>query len=363
MSETSSAIRIDNVSKSFGAVQVLRSTSLEIRGGEFFSLLGPSGCGKTTLLNIMGGMEQPDEGRVLLGGQDITHLAPERRPTNMVFQSYAIFPHLSVAKNVGYGLRSRRLGKAETARRVEAMLELVHLAGMGDRSPSELSGGQRQRVALARALVLEPKVLLLDESLAALDRRLREAMQIELRQLQRRVGITFVFVTHDQDEAMAMSDRIAVMGDGGILQIATPAELYHHPVSRAVAEFIGSINLVPIHAITPGDGGLSLDAGNLGTFALRSAAAPVNAPALLALRPEDLIIWAEKPLSDVNAMPGQVEEHVFLGDRSFLRVRVAGCSDPMIAVCQRDRDWSTASIGQPVWLGWNPASGRLLPDA
>lgn len=363
MTDVSSAIRIDNVSKSFGAVQVLKSTSLEIRAGEFFSLLGPSGCGKTTLLNIMGGMEQPDQGRILIGGQDITRLPPERRPTNMVFQSYAIFPHLSVAKNVGYGLRSRRLGKKETARRVDEMLELVHLAGMGDRDPMALSGGQRQRVALARALVLEPKVLLLDESLAALDRRLREAMQTELRQIQRRVGITFVFVTHDQDEAMAMSDRIAVMGEGGIMQVATPDELYRRPRTRAVAEFIGSINLVPVNAITVSGFELTLDAGGLGSFVLIGEASPDPAvPVLLALRPEDLVIHGECPPHGVNAIRGEIDEHVFLGDRSFLRVRVEGRTEPMIAACHRDRDWSSARPGNPVWLGWGRTCGRLLPN-
>ncbi|HEV7415490.1 MAG TPA: ABC transporter ATP-binding protein [Tianweitania sediminis] len=368
MAEGLSSVRIENVSKSFGSLQVLKSTTLEIASGEFFSLLGPSGCGKTTLLNILGGMEIADEGRVIIGNSDVTYLPPERRPTNMVFQSYAIFPHLSVAKNIGYGLRSRKLGREEAFRRVNRALELVHLGGMGDRDPSELSGGQRQRVALARALVLEPKVLLLDESLAALDRRLREAMQTELRELQRKVGITFVFVTHDQDEAMAMSDRIAVMGAGGILQVAKPTELYHRPINRQVAEFIGSINLLPVQAISETSDGLALNGGSLGAFFLNETSQsgqgiPNEVPAMLALRPESIELHSERPPETVNAIPGDVLEHVFLGDRSFLRIRVDNKTEPMIAACSKERDWSQVAKGERVWMIWHPRSGQLLPDA
>ncbi|HEV7252810.1 MAG TPA: ABC transporter ATP-binding protein [Mesorhizobium sp.] len=358
---SSSALRIEGVSKSFGRLEVLKGIDLEIGSGEFFSLLGPSGCGKTTLLNILGGLEAPSQGRIVIEGQDVTHLPPERRPTNMVFQSYAIFPHLSVGRNLAYGLRRRRLPKGEVDRRVARMLDLVHLDGMVDRDPAELSGGQRQRVALARALILEPKVLLLDESLAALDRRLREAMQVELRQLQRTVGITFVFVTHDQDEAMAMSDRIAVMGEGRVLQVADPARLYHEPNCRAVAEFIGSINLFPIHRVEDIADGLLLEGGPLGAFRLprRAGELPGRDGLMLAVRPEAIEIVSEKPDDGLNALPGRIVESVFLGDRSFLRVAVPEWAHPVVAACPPGR-LSELREAQNVWLTWKPESGRLL---
>ncbi|MWD25972.1 ATP-binding cassette domain-containing protein [Aquicoccus sp. SCR17] len=348
-----SGISIRGISKSFDGTRVLRDIDLEVGRGEFFSLLGPSGCGKSTLLNILGGLETPDSGSIRIGDRDVTHLPAEKRPTNMVFQSYAMFPHLSVAKNVAYGLRRKRLGRRERDEKVERMLSLVHLDGLGDRNPSELSGGQRQRVALARALVMEPAVLLLDESLAALDRRLREAMQIELRELQREVGITFVFVTHDQDEAMSMSDRIAVMGGGRILQIGRPTELYHAPASREVAEFIGSINLIEV---TPCAGG-RLEAPGLGAFDCDSAAGEGG---LLALRPECFGIAREAPAAG-NRLEGRVREVTFLGDRSYLRVNVEGLEDPLIASCSF-REAEGLSRDDRVWLTWSAEDGRLIPS-
>lgn len=239
---SSDFIQINDVRKQFGPVVALEKIDLKIAEGEFFSLLGPSGCGKTTLLRILSGLEFPTSGSVVIDGSDVSREPPYRRPTNLVFQSYAIFPHLSVAENIAYGLRRLRLGSAEQARRVDDMLALIGLQGFGSRKPNQLSGGQLQRVALARALVLKPKVLLLDEPLAALDKKLRERMQLELRALQREVGITFVFVTHDQEEALTLSDRVAVMSQGRMVQCSTPLELYERPQNRFVAEFVGEMN-------------------------------------------------------------------------------------------------------------------------
>jgi len=242
---SSAAIRLERVSKRFdGRVVAVDDVSLEIAAGEFFALLGPSGCGKTTTLRMIAGFERPDSGRIHVGGADITDVAVHRRDMGMVFQSYALFPHRTVTENVAFGLRMRELPKPEIARRVEAALTQVALTGLEARRPAQLSGGQQQRVALARALVIEPRVLLCDEPLGALDRKLRQQMQFELKELQRRLGVTLVFVTHDQEEALAMSDRIAVMDRGRIEQVGTPAEIYGRPRTRFVADFIGEINFL-----------------------------------------------------------------------------------------------------------------------
>jgi ABC-type Fe3+/spermidine/putrescine transport system ATPase subunit len=235
-------ISLSSIRKCFGSVRAVDDVSFDIRRGEFFSLLGPSGCGKTTLLRMLAGFEFPDHGEIFIDGQPVSAVPANGRPTNMVFQNYAIFPHLTVAENIAYGLRKKRLSKQQMTRTVDQALDLIKLSGYGGRAAHQLSGGQRQRVALARALVCRPKVLLLDEPLGALDKKLREEMQIELRQLQRSVGITFVFVTHDQEEALALSDRIAVMAKGRALQIDTAARLYEAPNCRQVAGFIGSMN-------------------------------------------------------------------------------------------------------------------------
>src|SRR5882672_7896563 len=234
-------LRIEGVVKNFGGFRAVDRLSLEIRAGEFFALLGPSGCGKTTLLRMLAGFETPDEGRILLGGDDIGHVPPYRRPVNMMFQSYALFPHLTVAGNIAFGLKQDRMPRQEIAARVAEMLALVKLEGFGGRKPHQLSGGQRQRVALARSLAKRPKVLLLDEPLAALDKKLREETQFELMDLQKRLGTTFVIVTHDQEEAMTVAHRIAVMDRGRIAQVAPPPDLYEHPNSRWVAGFIGDV--------------------------------------------------------------------------------------------------------------------------
>ncbi|MDJ0684575.1 MAG: ABC transporter ATP-binding protein [Alphaproteobacteria bacterium] len=279
---TDAIIEIADISKAFpGGVRAVDAVSLSIREGEFFALLGPSGCGKTTLLRMIAGFETPTEGAIRIDGVDMAGTAPNRRPVNMVFQSYAVFPHMSVAENVAYGLKMDGVAKPEMARRVEDALALVRLDGFDGRKPDQLSGGQRQRVALARALVKRPRVLLLDEPLSALDAKLREAMQLELVNLQKSVGITFVVVTHDQDEALSMADRIAVMETGQVRQLAPPAELYEHPNSRFVAEFIGKMNVIEA---TASDGVLT--GPGLGVIA--RAPDLGDGPASVALRPEKI---------------------------------------------------------------------------
>src|SRR5512139_2909031 len=239
-----SAVVFENVARHFGEVHAVDSVSMEVRDGEFFSMLGPSGSGKTTCLRLIAGFEKPDTGRILLYGQDVSSLPPYERPVNTVFQDYALFPHMTVGENIAYGLMIKHVPPAERKKRVQEMLELVRLPGMSERKPNQLSGGQRQRVALARALINQPRVLLLDEPLGALDLKLRQQMQVELKALQQRVGITFIFVTHDQEEALTMSDRIAVFNLGKIEQVGTPAEIYEHPASPFVAGFVGISNLI-----------------------------------------------------------------------------------------------------------------------
>ena len=292
-----SFISIRDVSKHFGDVHAVDQVSIDIAKGEFFSLLGPSGCGKTTLLRMLAGFEFPTFGEIFIDGQPMSSVAANHRPVNMVFQSYAIFPHLSVSQNIGYGLRNDKLSKAEMEFKVDEMLELIKLQGYGDRQSTQLSGGERQRVALARALIKRPKVLLLDEPLGALDKQLREQMQLELRALQRSVGITFVFVTHDQEEALTMSDRIAVMSEGKYLQIDTPNQLYEAPQNRKVADFIGTVNFFNARTESVAGGKVSMDAGPLGKL----SAAPGKLEfsegqnVLIAIRPEKFSISIEKP--------------------------------------------------------------------
>ena len=257
-------IEITNVSRSYGAFKALDDTSLTIREGEFFSLLGPSGCGKTTLLRMIAGFDQPTSGSISIDGQPMDGIPANRRPTNMVFQSYAIFPHLNVEQNVAYGLKRLRLDPKEERRRVDEALAQVSLTGLGKRGGHELSGGQRQRVALARALVMRPKVLLLDEPLSALDKKLREQMQVELRSLQQAVGITFVLVTHDQYEALGMSDRIAVMFGGKIAQIAKPKEIYQRPINRQVADFLGGMNFVKAEIVEENGASITVETSGFG---------------------------------------------------------------------------------------------------
>jgi len=318
MAGSSGGVTLERLSKSYGDVEAVRGISLEIADGEFFSLLGPSGCGKTTTLRMIAGFERPDAGRVLIGERDVTETPPHRRPVNTVFQSYALFPHLSVAENVGFGLRFKDVTKDEKRRQASEALALVRLAGYEKRKPHQLSGGEQQRVALARALILNPEVLLLDEPLGALDAKLRKALQIELKTIQREVGITFVYVTHDQEEALTMSDRLAVMSLGRIDQLGSPREVYEEPETIFVADFLGASNLMPVHA--DGDGNVRL--GELRLTAeqgARSAAGPVR----VTIRPERVRIEAHG-VTGPNRLTALVDQLVFLGSATQVFLRLPG---------------------------------------
>jgi spermidine/putrescine ABC transporter ATP-binding subunit len=352
-------IRIEAISRHYGAVKAVDDVSFSIARGEFFSLLGPSGCGKTTLLRLLAGLDTPADGAIFIDGQNMSRVPANRRPTNMVFQSYAIFPHLNVYQNIAYGLGNRRLEKGAIRRKVDDALSLIRLEGYGERRAHELSGGQRQRVALARALVCDPKVLLLDEPLGALDRKLREEMQVELRKLQRTVGITFVFVTHDQEEALALSDRVAVMGGGKVLQIDTASRLYEYPVSRTVAAFIGSMNFI---AATYA-GGSHVDAGPLGHLMVEPQPLPVGAPLTLAIRPEKLAISDHRPQGMVNALRVKVIAATYMGDRSQYHMGVAEIADPLIVSVQNNqREEGLVREGAALWVSWTPSEAAVLRE-
>jgi spermidine/putrescine ABC transporter ATP-binding subunit len=361
-------ISIREVTKSFGPVKAVDRVSFEIGQGEFFSLLGPSGCGKTTLLRMLAGFETPSAGEIFIDGQPMSMVPPNHRPTNMVFQSYAIFPHLNVRDNIGYGLTRLKLPKAELHATVDGALDLIKLPGYGDRMGSQLSGGQRQRVALARALVCRPKVLLLDEPLGALDKKLREEMQLELRQIQRNVGITFVFVTHDQEEALTMSDRIAVMSKGEVLQIDHAAALYEHPNCREVAEFIGTMNVFEGRLLTVSGGVAQVDAGPAGQLLAPvptqvpggSAALAPGSTVSVAVRPEKLELSTAKPANG-NAIAGRRQAEAYLGDRSHYYVEAQGLPKPIAAAAQNvRRSAGGAPAGEAVWVHWPVEAGVLL---
>jgi spermidine/putrescine ABC transporter ATP-binding subunit len=365
MSTNDAFIRLAGVSKHFGAVVAVDNISIDISRGEFFSLLGASGCGKTTLLRMLAGFETPTSGEIYIDDAPMSEMAPHHRPTNMVFQNYAIFPHLDVRSNIGYGLRADKLDKAEANRRVDAALELVKLEGFGNRRSNEMSGGQRQRVALARALIKRPKVLLLDEPLGALDKKLREEMQLELRALQQSLGITFIFVTHDQEEAMTLSDRIAVMSEGKALQIGAPKALYNRPVSVEVADFIGQMNFLDAKVSDVADGHASLDAAGLGKVKAPASAGFVHqgATVVVAIRPEKLTISTEQPANGRSAVQGVMKTVAYLGDRSHFYVSVKGTDKPL-AVAAQEVD---ASLDQSlerdaaVWLSWADDALIVLP--
>jgi len=316
-------VRFEGVTRRFGDHPAVDDVSLDIHEGEFFALLGPSGCGKTTLMRLLAGFEAPDAGRILLDGQDMAPLPPHRRPVHMMFQSYALFPHLTVAKNIAFGLKG--LPGAEAAARVDEMLALVKLEGLADRKPHQLSGGQQQRVALARALAPRPRILLLDEPLAALDRKLREETQAELVALQRRLGLTFMVVTHDQDEALAMADRLAVMQAGRIVQVGRPREVYERPATRAVAEFIGEVNLLPA------------------------------AGGWTAVRPEVVEIHAA---AAPGALEGRIAEAAYFGDRT--RYVVDTAHGP-IRASRVNAGQTPLAAGTAVWLSWPAEAAVALP--
>jgi len=362
-----SIISIRGVSKNFGAVRAVVDVDLEIRRGEFFSLLGPSGCGKTTLLRMLAGFESPSEGEIYIDGQAMSAIPAHRRPVNMVFQNYAIFPHLDVGANIGFGLRKSGLSKAEMKAQVEEMLDLIKLPGYAERGPTELSGGERQRISLARALIKRPKVLLLDEPLGALDKKLREQMQLELRDLQKSVGITFVFVTHDQEEALTMSDRIAVMSEGRVLQVESPTGLYEQPNSRFVANFIGNMNFFDGRVQKSDNGTTVVDAGPLGAVeaVIEGKAPSVGADVVVAIRPEKLKLHFQAPGEGANIVEGRMGPTAYLGERSHFHVLLPG-REQSVAVAVQNMERSVVGLtatDQPVWLSFSDESVVLLrPD-
>lgn len=353
--EKPALVRFDGVVKRFGALTAVDRVSLDIAQGEFFALLGPSGCGKTTLLRMLAGFEMPSEGRILLDGEDISQMPPHKRPVNMMFQSYALFPHLSVEGNIGFGLRQEKVGKREIAARVEDMLALVRLKGYGKRRIDQLSGGQRQRVALARALIKQPRVLLLDEPLAALDKKLRAETQFELMELQQKLGTTFVIVTHDQEEAMIVADRIAVMDHGKLMQVAAPEDIYERPASCWVADFIGEVTMI--------EGTLSQPdtlASALGPLRVKESAAKVGDKVFLALRPEKIRLSAARPPDGaLNALAGTVYEIGYRGDMSIYKVRMADRALMKVALANTGGPPPFA-VNDVVWLSWPPAAGVVL---
>ncbi len=353
-------VRFEGISKRFGQAVAVEALTLDIRQGEFFALLGPSGCGKTTLLRMLAGFETPSEGRILLDGEDIVAVPPHRRPVNMMFQSYALFPHLSVEGNIGFGLRQENAGRSEIAERVAEMLALVRLQGFGKRRVDQLSGGERQRVALARALIKRPRVLLLDEPMAALDKKLRAETRFELMELQRKLGTTFVIVTHDQEEAMIVADRMAVMNQGRLAQVAAPSEIYERPNSRWVADFIGEVTLIEGRL---GQGGGAIDTG----FGSLRIAADHNAKpgdkVALALRPEKIRISAERPADGVNALAGTVFEIGYRGDMSIYKVRLANRSLMKVALANTSaRGQGSFGVDDLVWLSWPPEAGWVVTE-
>ncbi len=352
-------LAIDSVDKSFGLVPALRAVSFAVAAREFFALLGPSGCGKTTLLRLIAGFEEPDRGRIRLDGADLAGIRPNRRPINLMFQSYALFPHMSVAGNIAYGLEMEGVRGADLTRRVEEALAMVRLTGEARRKPHQLSGGQRQRVALARALVKRPKLLLLDEPLGALDKKLRGEMQIELKRLQQETGIAFLVVTHDQEEALSLADRIALLEAGRLVQIGTPRELYEKPVNLFAAGFIGDANLLAGKSaaggiVIPGLG--LLPAGN-------AADIRPGIPAWLMIRPERLRVLSPAGRKPGEGWPGRVAGLAYLGQDAIVHVAIPGLAQPLIArVAAADPIGPHLAQGAEVLCQWPAEQARLLDE-
>ena len=356
-------ISIRSVSRYYGIYKALDDVSLDIGAGEFFSLLGPSGCGKTTLLRSIAGFDTPTSGDIRIDGQSVIGTPPNRRPTNMVFQNYAIFPHLNVEENVAYGLKRLKLDAAEERRRVGDALDQVRLGALGKRGANELSGGQRQRVALARALVMRPKVLLLDEPLSALDKKLREEMQVELRSLQKAVGITFILVTHDQYEALGLSDRIAVMFGGRIAQVATPKDIYQHPLTREVADFLGGMNFMKARITDESVGEISVETHRFGNVRVSKPLgfAARDGHATLGIRPERLRVLWDDAKAD-HSLEGHVVDRHYFGEITHLIVDVPGMEKPLSVSETNNFGADDIPVGAPIRLAYDPDALVALRD-
>lgn len=357
-------LEIENVSKAYEGVPALQHVSLSIYKGEFFSLLGPSGCGKTTLLRLLAGFEVPDSGHIAIDGMRMREMPPYERPVNMMFQSYALFPHMTVEQNVAFGLKQEGLPRDEVHERVARSLKLVRMSKYARRKPHQLSGGQKQRVALSRSLIKRPKLLLLDEPLAALDKALREDTQFELVNIQEKVGITFVMVTHDQEEAMTMSTRIAVMDEGRIRQVGTPQEVYEYPNSEYVADFIGTMNIFEGLVVGEEEGNVLIRSEDLGCdLAIQAASAvPQGAQVSVAIRPEKIHMTKRTPHTrDVNCVQGKVDEIAYFGDVSTFHVvlpngkKVLATTPNLVRLAERPINWE-----DEVYLTWRPENGVIL---
>ncbi len=362
--ETEAVVAIDGVTKKFGHILAVDDVTLNIQQGEFFALLGPSGCGKTTTLRMIAGFETPTSGRILLEGQDVSYVPPYRRNVNMVFQHYALFPHMNVFENVAFGPKTKGLSRKEVQARTMEVLRIVRLEEFARRKPSELSGGEQQRVALARALVNYPSALLLDEPLGALDLKLRQAMQIELKRIQREVGITFVYVTHDQEEALTMSGRIAVMNEGRMEQLGTPEEIYDRPASRFVAGFIGMANLLPAK-VEHADGSalsLTLPAEGRTLVTVENRNFRIGDSALLVLRPERLQVSAEKPDSErAGHVRARIKDLVFQGPVLRLTLQCRDGREIVMVIPSQNRP-TVAGSGDEVWVTWAVEDAYVLPE-
>lgn len=370
MAASTHDIELVDVSKRFGDVLAVDHVSLNIERGRFYSFLGPSGCGKTTTLRMVAGFEAPTSGELRIGGVDMTTQPPFQRPVNTVFQSYAIFPHMTVYQNIAFGLEMKHVAGGEIKQRVSAALDMVRLPGTEKRYPSQLSGGQQQRVALARALVNRPRVLLLDEPLSALDRKLRQEMQLELKRLQREVGITFVYVTHDQEEALTMSDSIAVMNAGRVLQVGTPAEVYERPTSRFVADFIGETNFLNGRVRQVQGRQAEVECNGLTVIAVTARPLAPGASVTLAVRPENLVLAREPDAGQPNCFPATLQEMVYVGNDTRLTVRLQapGTRETQVLRIRRQNTGSTLQVDPAardeaaLYVSFAPESAHILVD-
>ena len=356
---TEPILRLEGLSKDFGEGPVLNNVSLDVYPGEFLTLLGPSGCGKTTTLRIIAGLEQPTSGRVYLEGEDVTPLPPEKRHVNTVFQNYALFPHMNVFQNIAYGLRVMKVSKQEQRERVQAALSLVRLSGYEKRMPSQLSGGQKQRVAIARAVVLQPKILLLDEPLGALDLKLRQEMQKELKQLQQHLGITFIYITHDQEEALNMSSRIVIMRNGCIEQMGTPEEIYEHPHTLFTADFIGQSNLLhgTVASVNGHEMTLEIDGMSIPAVASEAMTPAVGDRVVLCLRPQR-IRYGSQPQHGM-ALKGVIHSKEYTGGMQHTQIQL---NHLLLNAVSQTAEMDEYPVGSEVYVGWSAAHSPVVPD-